>query len=243
MLFFQTILGSFLNYWGLLPRRLLILIRFPFTISKRRRKRQLHAKRKLPKILSLSYGIVILISNFLDLLGVAEWMDVLFMLFKPKSRKLNKLEELRLKEVFSETLKTKYIRIDEKSWIANKGAKLAGYPNLGMGLVLFRSINFNRPIDCQNKKSDTAWLIHELTHVHQMQHIGIAYIFESLIAQHYLGYGLPKLDGSNPPKLNELNIEQQAEISKLYYLQIAEKVKVNLTLSGLIIEVQQGKFN
>jgi hypothetical protein len=108
-----------------------------------------------------------------------------------------------------------------------------------MGLVLFRSINFNRNIEC-DKKSDAAWLIHELTHVKQMQSIGSSYIFESLIAQHYLGSSLPNLKSNPNVRLNQLNIEQQAEVSKYYFL---DENKENKCLKNLNQEIRKGRFN
>jgi hypothetical protein len=186
---------------------------------------------------------IIFFCRLIDLSGFPEQMDVLFTIFKSKSRQLTIIEIAEAEKVFGKSLKYKRIRIDEKSWFAQKGADMAGYPKIGMGLVLFRSINFNRSINCVKDSTDMAWLIHELTHVRQMQSIGTAYIFESLIAQHYLGYGLPNLETDQNLKLNELNIEQQAEISKLYYNNLTTISSNSNQLITLIEGVKQGSFN
>jgi hypothetical protein len=238
-LIIQTIGYSFINYWTLLPNRIWTLCIFPFTILKRRRNRQIYAAQKLPFFINLCYPPIIFLSHLLDLCGFPEQLDLFFSIIKPKSRRLTKKEYDHSYLVFGKKFPYKKVLIDEDSWFAQKGAKYSGAPSLGMGLVLFRVVNFNRSID-ESKKTDLAWLIHELTHVKQMQTIGSAYIFESLIAQHYLGYALPKTNPFSTIPLNELNIEQQAEVSKYFFLD--EKIE-DSPFYQQILAIRQGKFN
>ena len=69
------------------------------------------------------------------------------------------------------------------------------------------------------------WLIHELTHAWQYQHMGWPYLFQALSAQLRLG---PKVYDLDPPdvmvqkratgwKLSHYNLEQQATLVAAYY--------------------------
>jgi hypothetical protein len=100
--------------------------------------------------------------------------------------------------------------------LAKLGAKSAGKKHIGF--VLFRTINFTRPLNYNDGISDVAWLVHELVHVVQFEHLGVQYIFEALRAQRNGGYqygGLSQLQKSR--MVSEFNLEQQAEIEKHYY--------------------------
>ena len=75
-------------------------------------------------------------------------------------------------------------------------------------------------------KNKIAWLIHELTHVWQFQHMGWKYLYEALKLQLRLGrkaydyggeVGLQKMNLSKG-HIRDFNIEQQGDITRTYYI-------------------------
>ena len=93
--------------------------------------------------------------------------------------------------------------------------------------------------------TDMGWLIHELTHAWQFQHIGIRYLFDAIRQQITLGsraydYGSKKgledalLDGKG---FLDFNPEQQGDITREYYFR-AKKGKDISIWEPFIQEVQ-----
>ena len=215
-----TITAFPVNYVLLLPRRVWNLLRTTLSIFWPTQRNKFNKQNKpLPFWIRPFYFIGILICKIVDLSGITELLDVIFMLTKYKTRSLTKLEIDEAIKVYGTNFPYWQIRIDEHSLVAKIGAKMGGHPNLGMGLVLFRSINFNKQIYCKEGNGDMSWLIHELMHVQQMQKIGSSYIIESLAAQHYWGYDFGSTKNVVNFTLKHFNIEQQAEIMKSFYQQ------------------------
>ncbi len=151
----------------------------------------------------------------LDLIMTGEIFDLIFQIVKPNTRTLSKLEIDEAKKVFGKGLTYWQVRIDEKSLLARLGARFAGSSN--MGVTTFHTINFTRKIDTQPGNGDMHWLIHELAHVSQMEHIGLQYIVEALVAQNTGGYNYGGHDALKGKRLYQFNREQQADIAADYY--------------------------
>lgn len=232
-----------LNYLSLLPRRVWNVIRNILAIFWPTKRNQYNTKSKpLPLLLRPLYYLLILFCKLLDLTGIYEVMDLIMFLIKPNSRAMTKIEIDEAAKVFGPDFPFWQIRIDEKSWMAQLGANFIKKPNLGMGLVLFRSVNFNRKINCLPGNSDTAWLIHELTHVKQMQSIGSAYIIESWLAQNYWGYNFGGVKEIEEIPLEKFNVEQQAEIMRSYYEDVVYGERNQEIYAHALQEAQLGLF-
>jgi hypothetical protein len=78
--------------------------------------------------------------------------------------------------------------------------------------------------------TDMAWLIHELTHAWQYEHIGIVYLFRAIDVQIRLGRAAYDYGGAAglhfaqvaSPALSHFNVEQQGDIARDYYLRKSE---------------------
>ena len=158
-----------------------------------------------------------------------------------KSRKLNKFEIIELQKVFENCINYDKIRIRENSFLAKLGAKYVNKSDLGY--VLFNTISFSKSIDCKKNARDMNWLVHEVVHVLQFNHLGINYIFEALRAQRNGGYlfgGVEQLNKS--VKLNEFNLEQQAEIATLYYTTLVGESSGLEVFSSYLMQLKKGEF-
>src|SRR5690606_11298980 len=76
-------------------------------------------------------------------------------------------------------------------------------------------INFNKRIKAAPGNQHMKWLIHELSHVSQMEHVGSRYMIEASYARATEGYGY--IPGSRP-HFRDYNREQQASIAADYYI-------------------------
>ncbi len=151
-----------------------------------------------------------------DLSLLPELFDLLMLLLKPNSRSMTNIEISEAKKVFGSSLPYKMIRIDEKSLMAVLGARVN--KNKHLGFVLFRTVNFTRKLDSRPANNDMAWLIHELVHVWQAEHIGTDYIPEALHAQKTSGYGYGGTETLKKKwELEDFNREQQADIIRNAY--------------------------
>ncbi|MBK8965765.1 MAG: DUF4157 domain-containing protein [Saprospiraceae bacterium] len=158
-----------------------------------------------------------LVGKVFDIVGLPEYLDFIFTLIKFNTRKLNGIEEGEARKVFGNSIDLWRVRLDEKSLIAWIGNKLGGHGGGHMAVTTFHTINFTRKISCAPCNSDMAWLIHELVHVSQMEHVGSQYMGEALHAQQTTGYnygGAAMLVGKN---LKDFNREQQGDIIRDYY--------------------------
>lgn len=152
------------------------------------------------------------VAKILDLLAFPDLMDLCGQIIKINTRSLTPLEEKEALSVFGDTVNYSKVLIDESSLIAWLGAKINRCT--GMGVTTFHTINFNRKIRGAAGNQDMRWLIHELTHIAQMESTGSQYLVEAFYAQVTEGYGY--VLGKNQ-HLREYNREQQASIVADYY--------------------------
>jgi len=229
----------------LFAKRLLRLLRHiiivPFSPLKRNSFNWKHLHKARLKFYQIIWWIIVLITKILDLIGIWEFLDILFTLVKPNARKMTSIEILEAKKVFGESLPYNAIRIDERSVFAKIGAKSVGIPHLG--LVTFRSVNFTRKINSTPGHPDMGWLIHELVHIAQMQALGAQYLLEALYAQHSSGYGYGGQKNLKSEKyLHAFNLEQQADIAKHYYQYVLYGKRESVIYNSYIDDICSGKF-
>ena len=163
----------------------------------------------------LSFAICIgrVIAKTLDACAFPEFMDRFWQIVKLNTRSLTAIEEQEARSVFGNRINYQKVRIDETSFIAWLGARLNKF--LGMGVATFHTINFNRRLKTTSGSSDMKWLIHELTHVAQMEHTGSQYLVEAFHAQANAGYAYRFGEKKH---FCEYNREQQACIVADYYI-------------------------
>ncbi|WP_048169596.1 hypothetical protein [Methanosarcina sp. 2.H.A.1B.4] len=186
----------------------------------------------------LSYTVRIgrILAKILDLCVFPEILDLLWQTIKPNTRKLTPVEEQEARTVFGDSINYRQVRIDENSLIAWLGAKVNNCS--GMGVTTFHTINFNEKIKTAAGNSDMKWLIHELAHIAQMEHVGSKYLVEAVYAQATEGYGY--IPGAKL-HLYEYNREQQASIAADYYI---ARISGNSTApyDTYIAELQAGEL-
>jgi len=168
----------------------------------------------------ISRGVLILlirigrvIAKVLDICAFPEIMDHLWQIVKPNTRDLAAIEEKEARSIFGDKINYRKVRIDEASFTAWMRAKLKR--RSGMGIATFHTINFTRKLNTATGNSDMKWLIHELTHIAQMEHTGSQYLVEAFSAQ--IGEGYAYRPGSKK-HFREYNREQQACIVADYYI-------------------------
>ena len=153
-----------------------------------------------------------LIAKTLDACAFPKLMDLLWQTVKLNTRSLATIEEQEARSVFGNRINYRKVRIDETSFIAWLGARLNRCS--GMGVAIFHTVNFNRKLNTAPGSSEMKWLMHELTHVAQMEHAGSQYLVEAFHAQAGAGY----LYRSGEKKhFRDYNREQQACIVADYY--------------------------
>ena len=153
------------------------------------------------------------IAKTLDLFFFPNIMDILWRIIKSNTRNLTPIEKKEASRVFGDSINYSKVLIDEYSLIAWLGAKINRCS--GMGVTTFHTINFNQKIRTSAGSSDMKWLIHELTHIAQMEHAGSQYLVEAFHAQLTEGYGYVP---GEKPHLRDYNREQQASIVADYYI-------------------------
>ena len=107
-----------------------------------------------------------------------------------------------------------------------------------MGVTTFHTINFNRKIRTAAGSPDMKWLIHELTHIAQMERVGSRYLVEAFYAQATEGYNYTP---GEKPHLCDYNREQQASIVADYYFKRAYGVPT-AAYEPYIAELRAGKL-
>ena len=173
-------------------------------------------------------------------------------------RPLYAWEVQEARRVFSNGLNYGAIRIHENaSWpntINKIGTWLKRMPQVDApnAITLFNHCYFpvqllevpvplNHPDDWE-----TGWLIHELTHAWQYQHLGRRYLFKAVVAQLRLGAKVYEFGGeaglvkshSLGQKLADFNMEQQGDIARTYYEALIRGKDVSAWLP-FIAEFQQ----
>jgi len=116
------------------------------------------------------------------------------------------------------------------SWISRTEAPKYNAVTLGNTLNFPRGLRTDIPADPVGSINDMAWLIHELTHVWQYQHFGIAYLPQGIWA--HLRYGSEAYNYGyeqglkealvRDEKLEDFNREQQGEIARHYYYRLKQ---------------------
>jgi hypothetical protein len=173
-----------------------------------------------------------LIAKLADLVGMGEIADLIGQLFKLGTRELTPGEVSIAHGVFLDTIDYGQVRVDENSLIARIGAHFSGGHGTGMGVTLFHTINFNRKVTASAASEDAGWLVHEMTHVWQYEHVGGQYIGEAIHAQATVGYKYGTStrweDDGNGTFLADqrragatfasFNREQQGDITSHYYM-------------------------
>ncbi|MGB9940503.1 hypothetical protein [Methanosarcina sp.] len=152
-------------------------------------------------------------ARILDICAFPELMDYLWQVVKLNTRNLTAIEEQEARSIFGNKINYRKVRIDEASFIAWTRAKLKRCS--GMGVATFHTINFTRKLNASAGSSDMKWLIHELTHVAQMEHTGSQYLVEAFHAHMSEGYAYRP---GTKKHFREYNREQQACIVADYYI-------------------------
>lgn len=164
-------------------------------------------------LLAVAVWVGRVIAKVLDFYAFPQAMDSLWQAIKPDTRSLTTLEEQEARRIFGDGISYWQVRIDECSLISWIGAKINRCS--GMGVTTFHTINFNRKINTAADNSEMKWLIHELTHVAQMECVGSQYLIEAIYAQASAGYAY-RLGAKK--HLRDYNREQQASIVGDYYI-------------------------
>lgn len=164
-------------------------------------------------LLSLTIGVSRVIAKIFDFCSFPEFIDRLWQVIKLNTRSLTAIEEKKARSIFGNKIDYSKVNIDEASFLAWLGAKLKR--RSGMGITTFHTINFNRKLNTAAGSSDMKWLIHELTHVAQMEHTGSRYLVEAFHAQASAGY---EYRAGEKKHFREYNREQQACIVADYYI-------------------------
>jgi hypothetical protein len=176
------------------------------------------------------------IAIILDVCAFPELMDRLWKIVKLNSRSLKAIEEQEAQSIFGNRINYRKVYIDEASFIAWLGAKLKRCS--GMGVATFHTINFNRKLNTAAGNSDMKWLIHELTHVAQMEHAGSQYLVEAFHAQASAGY---TYRSGEKKHFREYNREQQACIVADYYIVRCSGGSTE-AYDPYILEIRAGEF-
>lgn len=164
-------------------------------------------------LLSLAVNFGRIIAKILDTCAFPEFMDNLWQTVKTNTRSLTEIEEKEARGIFGNRINYREVQIDEASFLAWLGTKLKRCS--GMGITTFHTINFNRKLNTTAGSSDMKWLVHELTHVAQMEHTGSQYLVEAFYAQLSEGYAYRTGEKRH---FSEYNREQQACIAADYYI-------------------------
>lgn len=165
------------------------------------------------ELLSLAIGVSLVIAKVFDFCSFPELIDCLWQVIKLNTRSLTAIEEEEARGIFGNRIDYRKVYIDEASFLAWLGTKLKRCS--GMGVATFHTINFNRKLNTTEGSSDMKWLIHELTHVAQMEHTGSQYLVEAFYAQASEGYAYR---AGEKRHFREYNREQQACIVADYYI-------------------------
>lgn len=124
--------------------------------------------------------------------------------YQQKSRKLTKNEKIMARSVFGESLKLDNIWLKTAWWV------LKGYAVSPNGNIYFHPADFIDDFSQQNL-AKRAWLIHELTHVWQVQQ-GINVFARALFNRKYRYQFRPN------KSFFAYGVEQQARMVEEYYI-------------------------
>ncbi len=161
-----------------------------------------------PNWVAGAFWLLELLLLLLEIAGLAEWYELLALVFKFRTRKLNE-QELRIaKSIFGNALSYERIRVDESAHLGPRQGRFC--------YVSFFTLN-------SWGQFSASLLIHELTHVWQYQNLGIRYIPRALAAQqtasgyNYGGEAALEQAIASGKGLAFFNLEQQADLVEDYY--------------------------
>lgn len=191
-----------------------------------------------------------LVAKTADLLSLGEIVDLLTQVLKFNTRPLTPIEIQEARKVFGDSLSYWRIRVDEWSLIAHLGKWFAerrfGKPIDHMAVTVFSTIHFSRRIHPEPGNADMAWLIHELTHVAQVEHVGSQIMGEAVVAQGREGYAYGGPKGIKGKRFRQFNREQQGDIAKDYYWSLNDKLALSADqqedYARLVAELQHGQI-
>lgn len=154
-------------------------------------------------------------TKLLDLMGIGELIDFYWQLIKMNTRPLTPTEISEAYRVFADSIPYQQVRIDENSPMAHLATRFNGK---NTAVSIFYTIHFPVPLSTAPGNWQMAWLIHELTHIAQMEHQGIEYFPEAWDAQMFgQGYNYNGPDNLAAKSLRDFNREQQGDIARDYY--------------------------
>jgi hypothetical protein len=163
------------------------------------------------------------------------------------SRSLTPIEQTEAQLVFGDGLAYGRVRIVETAGWTNALPRLQGWISghalqaADNAVTLGRSVCFPRKLHTTIESlaaghfGDFAWLIHELTHAWQAEHIGARYLTQALRVQlrntgnvyDYKGEPAVFAAVEAGRMLRAFDVEQQAEIARDYYLRRKRGVEVS----------------
>jgi hypothetical protein len=176
-------------------------------------------KRRLVQALKdAGAGFQEVLDGLLEVVGGAIFTVVAILLevfgvFRP----LTAAEKSRAASVFEDTVPLDDVQIFEGSFVSWAAANNTGEET---GVTTMRIIHFPESYDPDNVDQED-WLIHELMHVWQGEHVGPVYMAHALIGQQTEGYDYGGDDGLEDHEdvgLAAFNPEQQASIIQDYYI-------------------------
>ncbi len=156
-------------------------------------------------------------------------------------RSLSSYESIEAQLVFGDSIAYERVTIIEEvawpnwvgrlgSWLSRTEAPRNNAVALGNKLYFPKRLLTDNSADPAGSLNDMAWLIHELTHVWQYQHFGLAYLPQAMWAyfrdrSETYNYGFePGLRKAltRGGHLENFNREQQGEIARHYYYRLKE---------------------
>ena len=156
-----------------------------------------------------------LISRVFDVLGGPELVEFITHIVT-KATPLTSTEKTAAQSVLGPTA----IRWDDVRVAEGGLLSLIFHLNEGRAFATFHTINL--PSTGAHGRSNTAIVVHELTHVYQYERVGSLYLGQAIHAQATIGYGYGGAAGLNSDRAagkhyRDYNREQQAQIAQDYY--------------------------
>ncbi len=164
-------------------------------------------------------------------------------------RKLSPHESIEARLVFRASIAYERVTIIEEvawpnwvgrlgSWLSRTEAPKNNAVALGNKLYFPKRLQTDNPAAPVGSLTNMAWLIHELTHVWQYQHFGLAYLPQVIWAHFRNGsetynYGFEpglKKALTRGGRLKNFNREQQGEITRHYYYRLKQGQDVSAWL-------------
>lgn len=116
------------------------------------------------------------------------------------------------------------------AWIQRRQRGMNEHNAITLGFTSYFPISLHTETVASGELRDMTWLIHELTHQWQFQHMGWKYLFKALGVQLREGRGAYNYQREHKSredalhsahtvglKLNQFNLEQQGDIARDYY--------------------------